>query len=48
MLRNTSTSRGGLSQGFHWILGIAIIGMIAYGWWTNHIPARATRRFYHA
>jgi cytochrome b561 len=48
MLRNTATSWGSLSRWFHWILGIAIIGMIAYGWWMNHFPARADRYFYRS
>jgi cytochrome b561 len=48
MLRNTSTDWGSLSRWFHWILGIAIIGMIAYGWWMNHFPARADRFFYRS
>ena len=48
MLRNTSTNWGSLSRWFHWILGIVIIGMIAYGWWMNHFPARADRFFYRS
>ena len=48
MLRNTSTQWGSLSRWFHWVLGVAIIGMIAYGWWMNHIPARADRFFYRS
>jgi cytochrome b561 len=48
MLRNTVKSWGSLSRAFHWVLGIAIIGMIAYGWWLNHIPARADRYFYRS
>ena len=48
MLRNTSTHWGNLSRWLHWILGIAIIGMIAYGWWMNHFPARADRYFYRS
>jgi cytochrome b561 len=48
MLRNTTTSWGSLSRLFHWILGLAIIGMIAYGWWMNHFPARADRFFYRS
>ena len=48
MLRNTSTNWGSLSRWFHWILGITIIGMIAYGWWMNHFPARADRFFYRS
>jgi cytochrome b561 len=48
MLRNTVKSWGSLSRGFHWVLGIAIIGMIAYGWWMNHFPARPDRFFYRS
>jgi cytochrome b561 len=48
MLRNTVKSWGSLSRWFHWVLGIAIIGMIAYGWWMNHFPARADRFFYRS
>ncbi len=48
MLRNTSSSWGTLSRAFHWILGFAIIGMLAYGWWMNHFPARADRFFYRS
>src|ERR1043165_682733 len=40
MIRNTKSSWGSLSRWLHWGLGLAIIGMIAYGWWMNHIPAR--------
>jgi cytochrome b561 len=48
MLRNTPKSWGSLSRWFHWILGVAIIGMIAYGWWMDHFPARADRFFYRS
>jgi cytochrome b561 len=48
MIRNTTSSWGSISRWFHWILGTAIIGMIAYGWWMNHIPARADRLFYRS
>ena len=48
MLRNTVKSWGSLSRLFHWVLGLAIIGMIAYGWWMNHFPARADRFFYRS
>ena len=46
MVRNTALSWGSVSRWFHWVLGIAIVGMIAYGWWMNHIPARADKLFY--
>src|ERR1700739_464805 len=48
VLRNTVKSWGSLSRGLHWVLGTAIIGMIAYGWWMNHFPARADRFFYRS
>lgn len=38
----------GVSRAFHWGLGLAIIGMLAYGWWMNHIPARPDRYFHRA
>lgn len=48
MIRNTKSSWGSLSRWLHWGLGLAIIGMIAYGWWMNHIPARPDRFFYRS
>jgi cytochrome b561 len=48
MIRNTASSWGGVSRWFHWILGVMIIGMLAFGWWMNHIPARADRFFYRS
>jgi cytochrome b561 len=48
MIRNTSSSWGNLSRAFHWVLGFTIIGMLAYGWWMNHIPARPDRYFYRS
>ena len=48
MIRNTPSSWGSLSRAFHWGLGLAIIGMIAFGWWVNHIPARPDRFFYRS
>ena len=45
---NTKSSWGSVSRCLHWILGLAIIGMIAYGWWMNHFPARADRFFYRS
>lgn len=48
MIRNTSSSWGSLSRWFHWLLAIAIIGMIAFGWWMNHFPARPDRFFYRS
>lgn len=37
-----------VSRAFHWGLGLAIIGMLAYGWWMNHIPARPDRYFHRS
>ncbi len=48
MVRNTTTTWGSLSRCFHWGLGVAIIGMIAYGWWMNHFPARPDRYFFRS
>jgi cytochrome b561 len=48
MIRNTTASWGSVARWFHWILGLAIIGMLAYGWWMNHIPARPDRFFYRS
>jgi cytochrome b561 len=48
MLRNTTTAWGSLSRALHWVLGLAIIGMLAYGWWMNHIAARPDRYFHRS
>jgi len=48
MLRNTGQNWGSVSRLFHWILGLLIVGMIGFGWWMNHIPARADRFFYRS
>jgi cytochrome b561 len=48
MITNTKTGWGSVSRWLHWTLGIAIIAMMAYGWWMNHIPPRADRFFYRS
>jgi cytochrome b561 len=48
MIRNTTTSWGSVARLFHWILGITIIGMLGFGWWMNHVPARPDRLFYRS
>jgi cytochrome b561 len=48
MLRNTTSSWGSPSRALHWILGLAIIGMLAYGWWMNHMVARPDRFFHRS
>ncbi|WP_453999489.1 cytochrome b [Afipia felis] len=48
MLKNTERSWGTVSRALHWGLAVAILGMIAYGWWMNHVPARADRFFHRS
>lgn len=48
MIRNTDSAWGTGSRWFHWALGMTIIGMLAYGWWMNHIPARPDRFFHRS
>jgi cytochrome b561 len=48
MIRNTPSSWGSLSRWLHWGLGLIIVGMLAYGWWMNHFPARADRFFHRS
>jgi cytochrome b561 len=48
MIGNTRSAWGSVARWFHWGLGTAIIGMLAYGWWMNHIPARPDRYFYRS
>src|SRR5579864_488254 len=48
MIRNTTSSWGSVARAFHWVIGLTIIGMLAFGWWMNHIPARPDRLFYRS
>src|ERR1700733_10170604 len=48
MIRNTTSSWGRVSRWFHWIMAALIIGMLAFGWWMNHIAARPDRFFYRS
>lgn len=48
MLNDSKRAWGKVSRALHWFLGVLIIGMIAYGWWMNHIPARPDRFFYRS
>ncbi|UWU80037.1 cytochrome b [Bradyrhizobium huanghuaihaiense] len=48
MIRNTNAGWGSISRRLHWILALTIIGMIGFGWWMNHIPARPDRFFYRS
>ncbi|MBN9585659.1 MAG: cytochrome b [Afipia sp.] len=46
--KNVPNGWGAVSRAFHWIMGLLIIGMLAYGWWMNHIPARPDRFFHRS
>jgi cytochrome b561 len=46
MITNTKASWGLFARAFHWILGITIIGMLAYGYWMDHLAPRPDRLFY--
>ena len=48
MIRNTPEQWGSVSRALHWTIAVTIIGMIAFGWWMNHIPARPDRFFYRS
>jgi cytochrome b561 len=48
MMRNTISSWGSVARLLHWVLGFAILGMLAFGWWMNHVPARPDRFFYRS
>lgn len=48
MISNTITGWGSVSRALHWVLGLAIIFMLAYGWWMNHIVARPDRFFHRS
>jgi cytochrome b561 len=48
MISNSRTSWGSISRLFHWGLGFVIVGMIAYGWWMNHVAARPDRFFHRS
>jgi cytochrome b561 len=48
MIRNTNSNWGSISRLFHWALGFVIIGMLAYGWWMNHMAARPDRVFHRS
>ena len=49
MIWNTPSSWGGIARFFHWCFsGFTILGMLAFGWWMNHIPPRPDRFFYRS
>jgi cytochrome b561 len=47
-IRNTGVNWGFVARAFHWILGLTILGMIAYGYWFNHWAARPVRLFHRS
>lgn len=47
-MKNTATTWGLLARAFHWGLGLAILGMLAYGWWMNHLAPRPDRFFHRS
>lgn len=47
-MSDKTTTWDGVSRVFHWVMGLLIIGMLAYGWWMNHIPARPDRYFHRS
>jgi cytochrome b561 len=48
MLGNTTIGWGSVSRALHWVLGLVIVGMLAYGWWMNHLAARPDRFFHRS
>ena len=47
-MESKTVSWGRAARIFHWGLGLAIIGMIAFGYWMNHYAARPDRYFYRS
>ncbi|MGO4715122.1 cytochrome b [Bradyrhizobium sp. 2TAF24] len=47
-MKNSTATWGSVARAFHWILGFAIIGMLAYGWWMNHMVPRPDRFFHRS
>ena len=47
MIKNTKTTWGSVCRLFHWGVGLMIIGMLAYGWWMNHMIADRAGRLFH-
>ncbi len=48
MVKNSTVSWGSISRAFHWIVGAMIVGMLAYGWWMNHMAPRPDRLFHRS
>jgi cytochrome b561 len=48
MLRNTAITWGMVTRLLHWVVGLAILGMLAYGFWMNHYAAKSDRYFHRS
>jgi len=48
MMKNTTVAWGTVARAFHWILGLTVIGMLAYGWWMNHMVPQPDRFFHRS
>jgi len=43
MIRNSTTTWGGIAQAFHWIGGALILFLLGHGWWMVAVPPREMR-----
>ena len=48
MVRNTTTQWGWPAKLLHWIAALAIILLLAHGWWMTHMAARPERLAHYA
>lgn len=48
MLKNTATTWGAVTRLLHWVVGLGILAMLAYGYWMNHFAARPDRYFHRS
>jgi cytochrome b561 len=48
VVKNSQSNWGLVARGFHWTLGVLIIGMLAYGYWMNHWALRPDRPFHRS
>lgn len=45
MLKNSQERYGAIAKIFHWLVGIAIIGMIPFGWYMGDLPSSEPIKF---
>jgi cytochrome b561 len=43
MIRNSSSAWGWPAKALHWISAVAIVVLLAHGWWMTHMTARPDR-----